>query len=138
MAGRKVYKRYQNRPEQKTPLKLANFGWHVDTQARLRFVSFFFRNVENTSPCISNANIALNQYSTALPQSPQYLLLSTIFLFVAYGCNFVDAACSCIKGLRHYHERARGRVGMYTCHCAQSLVLELHGGCVPCFSLGFH
>jgi len=30
--GKKVYKRYQNRPEQKTPLKLSNFGWNVDDQ----------------------------------------------------------------------------------------------------------
>eukprot|EP00039_Didymoeca_costata_P013367 m.202545 g.202545 ORF g.202545 m.202545 type:complete len:256 (+) comp15751_c0_seq8:3744-4511(+) len=36
-SGLKVYHRYQNRPEQKTPLKLKNFGWSADTQQRLRF-----------------------------------------------------------------------------------------------------
>jgi hypothetical protein len=31
-----LYHRYQNRPEEKTPLKLKNFGWSSDTQAQLR------------------------------------------------------------------------------------------------------
>lgn len=40
-----MYKRYQNRPEQNTPLKLANFGWHVDTQAKLRLACDTIMNV---------------------------------------------------------------------------------------------
>lgn len=34
--NRTIYHRYQNRPEEKGPLKLKNFGWSVDTQSQLR------------------------------------------------------------------------------------------------------
>ena len=34
--GRKMYHRYQNRPEERGPLKLKNFGWSVEEQGQLR------------------------------------------------------------------------------------------------------